>query len=140
MDEQLRRALVAAWHACPAEDRHPPATESELLAFESEFGPIPPVFREYLSVCGGRVGGDGDWIDGLPELRDTHRSFQADSGPGGFWRMREVFVIGWDGSGNPFGIEGVSGRVLVEDHDFGGIHEMAPSFHTLLARGLGLEE
>jgi len=54
--------------------------------------------------------------------------------------MRDVFIIGWDGWGNPFGIELSSGRVLVEDHNFGGIHEMAPSFHVLLARGLGLGE
>ena len=135
----MRKALVAAWHTCPAEDRHPPATEDELRAFETEFGPIPPAFREYLAVCGGRVGGAPEWIDGLPELPDTHRQFLADSGPGGFWTMRGVFIIGWDGGGNPFGIELSSGRVVVEDHDFGGIHKMAPSFHAMLARGLRQE-
>lgn len=136
MDERLRQALVAAWHACPEDDRHPPATESELRAFETEFGPIPAAFREYLAVCGGRVGGSPERIDGMPELPDSHRQFRADSG---FWTMRGVFVIGWDGGGNPFGIEVSSGRVLVEDHDFGGIHEMAPSFPALLTRGLRLE-
>ncbi|MBX3398013.1 MAG: SMI1/KNR4 family protein [Gemmataceae bacterium] len=133
MDERLRQALLAARHACPEEDRHQPAAESELQAFEAEFGLIPPAFREYLAVCGGRVGGDGEWIDGLPELPDSHRQFRADSE---FWRMRGVFIIGWDGAGNPFGIELSSGRVLVEDHNFGGIHEMAPSFTAFLAAGL----
>ena len=137
MDERLRQALVAAWHACPEDYRHPPAAEDELRAFEAEFGPIPPAFREYLSVCGGTVGGSPEWIDGLADLRETHRKFRAELGPGG-WTMRGVFVVGWDGGGNPFGIEGSSGRVLVEDHDFGGIHEMAPSFHAMLVRGLRL--
>lgn len=136
MDERLRQALLAKWQTFPEEDRHPPATEDELQAFEVEFGPIPPAFREYLAVCGGRIGGGGEWIDGLPELPDSHRQFQAESG---FWTMRGVFIIGYDGGGNPFGIELSSGRVLVEDHDFGGIHEMASSFLTLLARGLRLE-
>jgi hypothetical protein len=41
--------------------------------------------------------------------------------------MDGVFVIGWDGGGNPFDIQATSRKVLVEDHDFGGIHEMADS-------------
>jgi hypothetical protein len=54
------------------------------------------------------------------------------------WTLKGVFVIGWDGAGNPFGIDGDSGRVLVEDHNFGGVHELATSFEAFLARGLQL--
>jgi len=50
--------------------------------------------------------------------------------------MRGVFVIGWDGFGNPYGIDAATGRILVEDHNFGGIHEMAASFAEFLAMGL----
>ncbi len=50
--------------------------------------------------------------------------------------MTEVFVIGWDGGGNPFGIHVESGKILVEDHVFGGIHDMAKSFEAFLERGL----
>lgn len=50
------------------------------------------------------------------------------------------FVIGWDGAGNPFGIEIVIGKLLVEDHNFGGVHEMAMSFEAFLERGLLSEE
>jgi hypothetical protein len=50
--------------------------------------------------------------------------------------MRDVFVIGWDGWGNPYGICQSSGRMVVEDHDVGGIHEMAESFVAFLVRGL----
>jgi hypothetical protein len=47
-------------------------------------------------------------------------------------------VIGWDGAGNPFGIEQATGRVVAEDHNFGGVHELAQSFVTFLQRGLGV--
>lgn len=50
--------------------------------------------------------------------------------------MNDVFVIGWDGGGNPFGIHIESGRIIVEDHDFGGIHDMAKSFAAFLEHGL----
>lgn len=52
------------------------------------------------------------------------------------WSMQGVVIIGWDGFGNPFGIEASSGRILVEDHNFGGIHEMADSLLALLSKGL----
>lgn len=49
--------------------------------------------------------------------------------------MQDVLITGWDGAGNPFGIERSTGRIIVEDHNFGGIHEMAPSWAILLAKG-----
>ena len=50
--------------------------------------------------------------------------------------MRNVFVIGWDGAGNPYGIDSATGKLLVEDHNFGGIHEVATSFEAFLTKGL----
>jgi hypothetical protein len=50
--------------------------------------------------------------------------------------MRDVFVVGWDGAGNPFGINTATGEVVVEDHHFGGIHVMAPSFAVFLAQAM----
>ena len=50
--------------------------------------------------------------------------------------MQDVFVIGWDGSGNPFGIQLGSGAILVEDHDYGGIHTLANSFSEFLKLNL----
>jgi hypothetical protein len=52
------------------------------------------------------------------------------------WKMQDVFVIGWDGSGNPFGIQLGSGAILVEDHDYGGIHTLANSFSEFLKLNL----
>lgn len=50
--------------------------------------------------------------------------------------MEGVFVLGWDGAGNPFGIETTTGKLLVEDHNFGRAHEMASSFEAFLEQGL----
>ncbi len=53
--------------------------------------------------------------------------------------MRDVFVIGWDGAGNPFGVHAQTGKLMVEDHNFGEVHELAASFPEWLARGLVAE-
>lgn len=136
MDEAFRRAARAAWEAIPEDLRRAPATEAELRAFEAEFDPIPPDFRWFLSACGGGPVGS-EWVDGIADLAETHRRFREQC-EAGFWPgLAEVFVIGWDGCGNPYGVHGPSGRVVVEDHDFGGVHEMAGSFVAFLRAGLG---
>lgn len=139
MDERFRAAVLAAWQSRVRAEgiNAAPATEPELRAFESEFGPIPAEFRWFLAACGGGPVGS-EWVDSIRELPATHRKFRSEFGPPRGWTLAEVFVIGWDGSGNPFGIHAPSGRVLVEDHDFGGIHEMAQSFRGFLAEGLSL--
>ena len=48
--------------------------------------------------------------------------------------MRDVFIVGWDGYGNPFGVHTPTGELRMEDHNFGGVHLMAESFpHFLLS-------
>lgn len=120
------------------ECRHTPATEVELKDFERDFGPIPTIFREYLTICGGAVGAHPDWIDGIQQLKRSHKKYKAEFGPTG-WTMQDVFIVGWDGSGNPFGIEVSTGKVVTEDHQFGGIHQLAPSFEALLRKHLSYE-
>lgn len=137
MDAALQQSVLAAWRLIPNEDRDTPATEEQLQWFAASFGPIPDDYRWFLSACGGGPCG-GEWIDGIEELPETHRKFKEEFGPGG-WSLADVFVIGCDGAGNPFGIHEPSGRVLVEDHDFGGIHEMAASFSAFLVKGLEIE-
>ena len=134
VDERFRAAVVAAWQVRTgaADINATPADEEELRAFEAEFGPIPADFRWFLVACGGGPVGC-EWVDDIRELSATHRKFRAESGRGG-WTLADVFVIGWDGAGNPYGIHTPSGRVLVEDHNFGGIHEMAPSFAAFLGK------
>jgi hypothetical protein len=98
-------------------------------------GAIPDDFRWFLQACGGGVVGS-EWVDDISALAETQKKFAAESSISDGCRMKDVFVIGWDKAGSPFGIERPSGRVVVEDHDFGGVHEMAPSFGAFLASGL----
>ncbi len=135
MDTALRQRIVAAWSKRLESVRSPPATEEQLTTFERKFGPIPAEFRWFLEECGGGVVGS-EWVDGIDELGETHAKFLAESDSERGWRMKGVFVIGWDAGGNPFGVHLESGRILVEDHDFGGIHELAPAFAVFLEHGL----
>jgi hypothetical protein len=107
-----------------------PATEGALQAFEAEFGPIPPDHRWFLATCGSGVAGP-ELIPGLGELTGFCRQFQADR-QGGHWPlMDDVFVLGLDGGGNYFGLHRPTGRVVVEDHDFGGLHVVAATYAEL---------
>lgn len=117
----------------PDEVREEIASEDELQEFEAAFGEIPADYRWLLSTCGGGVVG-AERVDGIAELAKTHAKFRQEFGPSRGWTMRDVFIIGWDGGGNPFGIERGSGRILVEDHDFGGIHELAGSLEEFILR------
>lgn len=132
----LESLIIAAHRALPEGIRSSPATEQEMAAFESTYGPIPRAYRWYLEHCGGGIAG-AERLDDIHRLADSHRRFHRESGDGG-WTMRDVFIIGWDGGGNPFGISTRTGEVLVEDHDFGGIHVLAPSLEMFLARMMDL--
>ncbi|MDB6066905.1 MAG: hypothetical protein JWR26_3113 [Pedosphaera sp.] len=119
----------------PPELRREPAAEEALVEFESAYGQIPEDYRWFLLTCGGGYFGS-EAVDDILELTKSHAKFMREFGPPRGWTMRDVFVIGWDGSGNPFGIETNTGKVLVEDHNFGGIHELAPSLEEFMLRGI----
>lgn len=135
MNAEIKARLLEAWSLRPAGMRSPPATEPELLAFEAEHGPIPADVRWFLAQCGGGVVGS-EWVDGVHALTVTHRKFRREWGPPRGWTLQGVFVLGWDGSGNPFGVQAASGAVVVEDHNFGGIHELASSVEAFLFDGI----
>lgn len=137
MKPALAARIIAAHIALPDGIRSPPATAEQLAAFEAQFGPIPAPYRWYLEHCGGGVAGS-EWLDDIRKLAVSHRKFKAESGEGG-WTMQDVFIIGWDGGGNPFGISTKTGELLVEDHQFGGVHVMAPSFEAFLVKAMGLK-
>jgi hypothetical protein len=134
MNPAAQSALIERWRLRPEGMRYPPASEHALSQFELAFGPIPTDFRWFLSVCGGGVVGS-EWVDGISQLTATHEKYNREKGPRG-WHSSSVFVIGWDGAGNPFGISRVSGAVLVEDHNSGDSYELSPSFEDFLTKGM----
>ncbi len=121
--------------AMPKSLRREPATEQELRTFETSYGPIPEDYRWFLLTCGGGHFG-AEEVEDIERLTRSHDKFRREFGPPRGWTMRDVFIIGWDGAGNPFGIQTTTGRVVVEDHNFGGIHELAPSLEEFMLRGV----
>lgn len=121
--------------AMPESLRCEPATEEELREFESSYGRIPEDYRWFLLTCGGGHFGS-ERVDNIADLTESHAKFRREAGRPRGWTMCDVFIIGWDGAGNPFGIETATGRVVVEDHNFGGIHELAPSLEAFMLKGV----
>lgn len=133
MNEAEQTRIKEAWLSLPVDVRSEPASEIELTEFEVRYGPIPPEFRWFLSVCGGGPVGS-EWVDSITKLPQSHVRFQKGSTRAHGWTMRDVFIIGWDGAGNPFGIHRPTGELRVEDHNFGGVHCMAKSFSEFLVK------
>jgi hypothetical protein len=101
--------LVNRFRDLPGGCRYAPATEQQLREFEGEFGKIPQEFRQFLIDCGGGTIGC-EWVDGIAELVKSHRKFgEASAVPNGY-KMKNVFVIGFDGWGNPFGVDLLQGE------------------------------
>lgn len=134
MDTARQSKIRNAFESLPDGCRCARASESEVGAFEPRFGSIPGDYRWFLIECGGGTVGS-EWVDGISELSETHRKYRSESQSDDGWNLRGVFIIGWDGGGNPYGIESDTGKIVVEDHDFSGVHELAPSFEAFLVRG-----
>jgi hypothetical protein len=116
--------------AFPADGRSFAAGIAEIEKLQDELGPPPEDLRWFLLELGGGPVGS-EWIDDASKLRETQVKFRAEQ-----WSLTDCFVIGWDGAGNPIAIDRRSGKVLTEDHVFGGVHELSPSFEAFLCRGL----
>jgi hypothetical protein len=130
---EVEARLALAWSGLPSEIRSAPATEAQLDLLEADLGVhVPAGVRWFLLHLGGGVVGS-DWIDDVTQLRASHAKFGRERSA---WGLPECFVIGWDGSGNPIAVENGTGRLIVPDHDFGGVHELAPSFEEFLVRCL----
>jgi hypothetical protein len=130
-----RQKIQEHIEAMPDALRCEPATEEQLREFEASYGEIPADYRWFLLTCGGGHFGSEE-VDDIARLTKSHAKFRREFGPPRGWTMGGVFIIGWDGAGNPFGIETATGRVVAEDHNFGGIHELAPSLEEFMLRGV----
>lgn len=133
MTQAQQAKILQAHSALPESCRYSPATEEGLAIFESAHGTIPRDYRWYLATCGGGVIGC-EWIDSLEELWETHRRVNEARAKGFYSRLGDYFPIGWDGGGSTYGFDLKTGRIMTEDHDFGGIHEVAVDFYDLLCK------
>ncbi len=73
-----------------------------------------------------------EWLDNIEELAESHRKFEAERGDGG-WALSEFFVVGWDGSGAPYGFDLRNGSIVSEAT--GVVTMLAPTFFDLLVAG-----
>jgi len=126
-----RRLIRALWDARPKEIRSAPAAENALVGFESEFGAIPENLRWFLSQCGGGAVGS-EWVDDIERLGASHTKYQKGC-VAGHWHSN-MFVIGWDGGGQPFGLDTATHSVVVESD--GEVRQLSPSLEDFLLRGL----
>ena len=132
MTPSEQQQIRGAHYELPEDCRKDPASPEGLAAFESEFGPIPADYRWYLAECGGGVIGS-EWIDGIEELAATHKKVREGQNRG-FYRISHFFPVGWDGFGNVYGYDLGTGHIIMEDHNFGGVHEIASGLYDLVCK------
>lgn len=104
-----------------------PAAPDVVDPILQRYGVNNSIYREWLISSGGGPIGP-NWYDSPNELESSQK--KRNEG----WTV-PGFVIGWDGAGNPIALI-EDGAIIVEDHNFGGIHEIAKSFEALLQSGI----
>ena len=132
MTPSEQQQIKYAHYSLPNHCRRDPASPEQLAAFETEFGPIPTDYRWYLAECGGGVIGS-ERIDGIKELASTHRKVRQ-AQTRGFYPIPRFFPLGWDGFGNVYGYNLETGHIIMQDHNFGGIHELADGLYALIRK------
>lgn len=114
------------------------ATLTQIDAASAEVGrDFPEEYREFLLRYGAGIVGPYPIFGVQPvepmgdewSVVDVNRRYRADRWPG----VEDWLIISADHGGNPMGIAG-DGRVLVSDHDFGGVAPMAGSFEEFLRK------
>lgn len=135
MPDELRKVIKELYYALPRFMRREPASKEDVASFEQSFRPMPEPFRWFLLTCGGGIIGS-EYIDDIKELALSHAKYDEESRIPGGWTIQNVFIIGWDGSGNPYGIDETTAKIMTEDHHFGGVHEVAVSLEVFLLENL----
>ncbi|MFC1853107.1 SMI1/KNR4 family protein [candidate division CSSED10-310 bacterium] len=107
--------------------------KNDVLVFEEKYGKIPEDYKWFLKTVGGCPIGS-EWIANIKELEKTHIEISDDRNVPKEWKMKSYFIIGFDGWGNYFGICTETGKIFMEDHNFGGIHEIAASFEDYILK------
>lgn len=125
-------SLIRQWETeMPADTRYATASEAEVASFELKWGAIPSAYRTFLLQGGGGAVGT-EWLDGINQLHASHAKYSKERGRAGW--TAAMFLIGWDGSGAPIGID-PAGAVVVENEG-GETTRLAPSFALFLKSAL----
>ncbi len=102
-----------------------PVQSNDIDSLLNLYGITDKAYRLWLVETGGGPIGP-DWYDGIEELSQSQEKLKSEN-----WNITG-FVIGWDGAGNPLVLLH-NGAIVTEDHNFGGVHEVASSFEKLLS-------
>ena len=94
--------------------------DEDYIDFITSFGGGVLGSYEIYSISNSEILGDESIID-------LNYNFKKDDWDG----MRDWFIFGSDGSGNPIGID-TTGKIMSDDHDFSGIYTVADSFQEYL--------
>jgi hypothetical protein len=133
--EESKRLIAAHVKSLPTSLKESEATEEEIAHFESIHGKIPDDFRWFLRNCGSGIFGS-ERVDGISALFKSHEKFKKESKSPRGWTLKDFFLIGWDGSGNPFGIDLRTCEIVIEDHNFGDKHRLAGSLEEFMLKGI----
>lgn len=101
---------------------------SEVYEVMKSIGLDHPLYTEWLTRTGGGPIG-ADWFDSPGDLIKSNEKMKEED-----WDVSGV-CIGWDGMGNPI-VVASDGKLIVPDHDFGGVHVYAESFEDCLRKGV----
>jgi len=105
------------------------ASNSERVHLESSVGVVSDEHWWFLQKIGNCPIGC-EWIDGIDEVYQSNEKFERESK---YWTMNNVVIVGWDCSGNPFGQDKKTGKILIEYHDGPtGVSEAAPNLIAFL--------
>jgi hypothetical protein len=140
MTDMVWRQLEAYFAQYPA-DTAEPGSEAEVNELVALLGrPLPSDYREFLLRHGAALVGQYpiygvSHMPGMGASRKRADDVKEEFRRGGWPYADEWLMVSADGCGNPIGIAD-DGRVLVWDHDFGGIYELGSNFEDFLCREL----
>ncbi|MFA7483800.1 MAG: SMI1/KNR4 family protein [Vulcanimicrobiota bacterium] len=137
LTDALKKRLLDEWPEMVVFDPRKRATDNDILEFEKQHESIPDDVKWFFKNLVS--GGVDPYISDIHELAKDRAKFLKEKADG-LWELDNIFLLGVDGAGNPFGISRDDERVLLEDHDFGGIQEIGATFADFLQSQLDEED
>ncbi len=137
ISEENKKKIIELWQAREPGLSYPVAKDEEIKDFEECCREIPEDYLWFLKNCGGGVVGS-EWVDGIDDLHSTHTKFDDECAIPNGYTIKDSFIVGWDGAGNPMAIS-PEGKIIVQWHDSGDIEVLSESFENWLLSGLGVD-